>query len=105
MTAKSVKTFLLYFKFPIGQLESDRAFDVLMEFEDILREIVESENLGNIDGHEFCYGDDEESITFFIYTKDEEKLYKLIEPLVSYIPCLPGSYILKNAAKEQYIFL
>lgn len=102
---KSEKTFLIYFKFPIGQLDGDKAFDVLMEFEDILREIVESENLGNVDGHEFCYGEAEESITFFIYTTDEEKLFKLIEPLLVYIPCLPCSYVLKDADKEQYIFI
>lgn len=99
------KTFLLYFKFSIGQLESDKAFDALMEFEDILRKVVESENLGNVDGHEFCYGGDEESITFFIYTTDEEKLYQMIEPLIVYVSCLPGSYILKDADKEKYIFI
>lgn len=105
MTRKSVKTFLLYFKFLIGQLESDKAFDVLMEFEDILREIVESEDLGSVDGHEFCYGEDEESITFFIYTTDGERLYNSIEPLFAYIPFLPGSYVQKDADKEQHIFL
>ncbi|EKD64753.1 MAG: hypothetical protein ACD_50C00309G0004 [uncultured bacterium] len=62
---KSTKTFLLYFKFPIGRLDSDNAFDLLMDFEDILREIVES----------------------------------------SYVPCLPGSYVLKDADREKYIFI
>lgn len=90
------KLLLLYLKFPLGKLDGDKVFDALMEFEDILREIVESENLGNVDGHEFSYGKDEESISFFIYTNDENRLYELVRLLIRHIPCIPGSCVVKS---------
>lgn len=63
-----------------------RVFDIFMEIEDILAEAVSAKRLGIVDGHEFCVDPHEETLTYFIYGSDVEKILDAIAPIVSMLP-------------------
>lgn len=100
----NLQSVLLCFQFPRGKLDTDQAFNALMEYEDVLRDIMDITELGDVDGHEFCEGDEEHSITFFLYGKEADKIYDAVLPTIAYIPFSEGSYILKQyAGLEQEV--
>lgn len=91
----------LCFQFPIGKFSSDEAFDAAMKLEDVIRDIVETEGVGYVDGHELCEGEDEESITYFIYGDDANQIYEAVAPIISHVPFIQGSYVLKQFDGRQ----
>lgn len=95
---------LIYLKFPTGSLDDESALNAVFELEDILVDAVETDCVGTFDGNEFC----DDTVTFFIYGQDANRISEAIYPIISKIKTLPGSYILKNhglQAKEQKIKL
>ncbi len=99
----------LCLRFSIGRLQEESALDAVFALDDILREIIEVTDVGLYDGHEFCEGPAEESITFFMYGPDANLICETISPILPYLPKLPGSYIVKRygnfGAKEEKISL
>lgn len=97
-------------QFPIGALEKKSRLDAVFDLDDVLMTIVEKTNVGNYDGHEFCEAPDEESVTFFMYGPDADKIYEAICPVLLFLPKLPGSYVLKRygnyeRVREEKIYL
>ncbi len=86
---------LVCLQFPVGVLEDENKLDAVYYFEDILIDVIEKTHVGQFDGNEFCEAPDEESVTFFMYGPDANKMYETIEPVLSYLPSLPGSYVIK----------
>ncbi len=87
---------LIYLKFPIGKFDGGKALDAIYQLDDILREVIDGNKIGQYDGHEFASGPDEESVTFLMYGPDADVIYAAIIPLFLNLPKLPGSYILKR---------
>lgn len=92
---------LIYLNFPIGSLDGGSKLDAVFDFEDILMKAIEENGVGNFDGNEFCEGPDETSVTFFIYGPDANVLYETVKPFLSFLPKLPGSYILKQSGDRK----
>ncbi len=63
-----------------------RIFDLFMEIEDILTEVLSGQQLGYVDGHEFCETPDKETLTYFLYGPNAEKIVTAITPLVLSFP-------------------
>lgn len=92
----------IYLQFPKGALDDEKKLDAVFDLEDILREVVEKTGIGNFDGNEFC----EDTVTFFIYGPDADKIVEELHPIIARMPYLPGSYIIKrygdyDALEEQ----
>lgn len=101
---------LVCLQFTIGALEKKSRLDAVYDLDDVLMNIVEETGVGEYSGHEFCEGPDEESVTFFMYGEDADKIHETIIPVLNYVPKLPGSYILKrygnfDGVKEEMIYL
>lgn len=100
---------LVYLSFPVHKFDSQKAIDAIFDLESLMREVIEETGVGVFDGNEFCEGSDGESVTFFMYGNDADKIYEAISPLLAYLPRLPGSYILKRygkyGEKEEQIYL
>ena len=95
---------LIYLQFPQGTLYSERKLDILLfDVEDVLQEAVEKNKVGTLDGNEMY----EDTITYFFYGKDANKIAEVVYPMLSYIPFMKGSYILKRYRddKEKQIML
>jgi hypothetical protein len=96
---QSVQIFLQFSK---GALDNERKLDAIFELEDILTEIVETTGIGRFDGNEFC----EDTVTFFIYGPDADKIVNELYPVISKIPYQKGSYIFKDYLNsEEQIYL
>lgn len=91
---------LVYLNFPPNKLQDEKALDALFDLDNIFEEVAYTTNAGYYDGHEFCEGPEEESITFFLYGQDIQRLYQVLLPLLQALPKLPGSYILKRYRKK-----
>lgn len=87
---------IICLQFPIGKLQQKKALDAVFDLDDIFREIVESSHVGRYDGHEFCEGTEEESVTFYIYGKDANKIYQKIKPILQSLPSLQEVSIIKR---------
>lgn len=98
-------TVLIYLKFPIGKLDNPKALNAVYDLEDILFKIVEDNKIGRFDGNEFCDGPNDESVTFFIYGDDADKISDIILPIVSKLPVLSGSHILKKYGTVEKILM
>lgn len=101
---------LICLQFEVGELDNNKKVNAVFKLDEILCEIVEKTGVGKYDGNEFCEGPDEESVTFFIYGKDADTIHETISPVLSYLPKLPGSYILKRygnyeGVREKKIFI
>lgn len=83
---------LIVLVFPPYVLENESKLDALFAFEDVLREIVEINRVGTVDGNEI--GDT--TITFFIYGKNADAIYDILFPVLSRFPFRPGSYVIKH---------
>ena len=95
----------IFLQFPRNALDDERKLDAVFDLEEILEEIVEKTGIGNFDGNEFC----DDTVTFFIYGPDADKIVENLYPIVSRISYLPGSYIVKRygdyGSREEQIFL
>jgi len=87
---------IICLQFPIGKLQEQKALEAVFDLDDILRTVIETSQVGTYDGHEFCEGPEEESVTFFIYGEDATRIYREIKPILQSLPRLPGSYIIKR---------
>lgn len=100
---------LIHLNFPIGSLDDPKKFDAVIDFQDILTEVLEAYEVGYCDGNEFCESPQETSVTFFLYGSSANILYTTIEPLLHFLPRLAGSYVLKkfvtNNSEEKQIYL
>jgi hypothetical protein len=92
---------LIVLQFPIGKLDDEDALDAVFELQDILKEIIDMEEIGRFDGNEFCEAPDETSVTFFIYGSNADKIQEAIIPILDMLPKLPGSYIFKQYGNEK----
>lgn len=92
-------------QFPKNALDDEGKLDAVFDLEDILAEVVEKTGIGNFDGNEFC----EDTVTFFIYGPDADKIVEELHPIIARIPYLPGSYIIKRYgdydAREEQVYL
>lgn len=90
--------------FPEDRTDNEKVFDALMKLENLIRETLELYDLGYIDGHEFMmvYGHNDE-ITYFIYGPSADDIVKRVKPLVTGLPYLPGSFIVKQYSDEKDI--
>ena len=99
---QSVQIFL---QFKEGDLDDERKLDAIFKLEVILIEVVDKTRIGNFDGNEFC----EDTVTFFIYGRDADKIVENLYPIIAKIPYMAGSYILKRygdiEAFEEQVFL
>lgn len=93
---------LVFLQFPLHALDYEEGVDKAFAIEDLLREAVNENNVGDFDGNEFC----EDTVTFFIYGLDSSTIVEAILPILLRLPEMPGSYILKrsgNISQKQMI--
>ncbi len=83
---------LIFLQFSEGKLESERAVNAIFDLQELLSEEIEGNGVGLFDGNEFF----EDTVTFFIYGPDANAIYEVIQPVISGLPVLPGSYIVKR---------
>lgn len=103
MSNSRSEVLLIFLQFPKGALNNEKKLDAVFNLEDILTQAVELDGAGDFDGNEFC----EDTVTFFIYGKDVNKIQEVVAPIIEKIPCLQGSYILKRYKdnKEEQLML
>lgn len=65
---------IIYFNYGIESL------DPLHQLEDKLRMIIESENVGDYDGHEIAMDDSDGSL--YMFGPNAEKLFKAVKPIL-----------------------
>ena len=92
---------IICLQFPIGKLQEQKALDAVFDLDDILCSVIETSGAGHYDGHEFCEGPDEESVTFFIYGDDANRIYNEIKPILQSLPMLPGSYVMRQYSSDN----
>lgn len=64
----------------------------VLKLEDILRDAVESQDLGEFDGDEFGHG----RVTLYFYGADADSLLSVIEPILKEAQLLPGAKVVKR---------
>ncbi len=82
-TGHAVEVFLT---FHARGFAEERVLNAIFEIDELLREIIEGTDVGLYDGHE--HGDN--SVTYFIFGPDANQIHETIEPVLSYLPPLPG---------------
>src|SRR6266404_834920 len=87
---------IICLQFPIGKLQEQKARDAVLDLDDILRVVIETSCVGIYGGHEFCEGEEEESVTFYISGEDASKIYQEIQPILESLQSLSGFYIIKR---------
>lgn len=96
---------LIFLQFSMGKFSNERAFDAILALEEILREEIEFEQLGQLENNEIS----EDAVTFFIYGISADAIADRVLPILSTIPCISGSYILKQyddkEGREEQIFI
>jgi len=96
---------LIFLKFGRSPFNSERKLDAIFELENIIAEVVEKTGVGQFDGNEFC----EDTVTFFIYGPDADKIVEELYPIIVCISYMSGSYIIKRYGdlgdREEQIFL
>ena len=98
---------IICLQFPIGKFENEKARDAIFDLDEILREVIETSDVGTYNGHEFYKGLDEDSVKFFISGKEARSIYHEIKPILQALPSLPGLYIIKRYTQftgEQFHF-
>lgn len=94
---------LIFLQFSKGALDNEKKLDAVFNLEDILTQAVELDGVGDFDGNEFC----EDTVIFFIYGKDANKIQDVVAPIIEKVPYLQGSYTLKRYkdSKEKQLML
>lgn len=103
MSNPKLEELLIFLQFPKGALDNEKKLDAVFDLEDILTQTVELNGVGDFDGNEFC----EDTVTFFIYGKDANKIQEVLAPIIEKVPYLQGSYIFKkyNDNREEQLML
>lgn len=83
---------IICLQFPIGKLQQQKARDAIVDLDAIIRDVIETSEVGVYDGHEFCEG----SVTFFIYGGDANKIYQEIRPILQSLSSLQEVSIIKR---------
>ena len=87
---------IICLQFPIGKLQKQKALNAIFELDAIIREVIETSGVGTYDGNEFCEGEEEESVTFYIHGDDAAAIYQEIAPILDALPSLSGYYIIRR---------
>jgi hypothetical protein len=87
---------IICLQFPIGKLQEKKARDALFDLGNIFREVIESSGVGTYNGYEFSNGEEQESVTFYIYGEDASRIYREIKPILYSLPSLSELYIIKR---------
>lgn len=100
---------IICLQFRPGKFEDEAVVNALFDLEEIIQLVVEETGVGVYDGNEFLESPEEDSITFFIYGENANDMYKEIEPLLAFLPNLPGSHITKcydtSIHREEHVML
>lgn len=98
---------ILCLQFPIGKLQQKKALNAVFELDTILREVIETSGVGNYGGNEFAEGEEEESVTFYLYGEDATAIYHEIQPILASLPSLSGFYVIKRYSQtsEDHVLL
>lgn len=92
---------IICLQFPVGKLQEKKAVDALYDLDDIFCNIIQTSGTGTYDGHEFCEGPDEESVRFFMYGPDANRMYDEIKPILQALPRLQEVSIIKQYGEMQ----
>ena len=87
---------IICLQFPIGKLQNQKALNAIFDLDAIIREVIETSGVGTYDGNEFCEGEEEESVTFYIHGKDAAAIYQEIALILESLPSLSGFYVIKR---------
>jgi hypothetical protein len=96
---------IICLQFPIGKFQQKKALDAIFDLDAIFREVVEASGVGNYAGNEFCEGEGEESVTFYISGEDASRIYQEIKPILQSLSSLQEVSIIKhysNSSKDQF---
>ena len=87
---------IICLQFPIGKFEEQKARSAISDLNEILREAIETSDVGIYDGHKFSEGFDEERVKFFIHGKSASRIYSEIKPILQSLSSLQHFYIIKR---------
>lgn len=79
---------IICLQFSVGKLQEKKALDAIFDLDDIFRTILETSGIGTYDGHEFCESPEEESVRFFMYGPDANRMYEEVKPILQSLPSL-----------------
>src|SRR5215470_17080653 len=79
---------IICLQFPKGKLQQQKARNAVFELDAILREVIETSDVGTYGGNEFAENEEEESVTFYLYGEDATKIYREIHPILEALPSL-----------------
>jgi hypothetical protein len=87
---------IICLQFPLGKLKQQKALNAIFELDEILREVIELSGVGTYGGNEFAENELEESIKFYMYGEDANKIYHEIKPILQSLPSLQEVSIIKR---------
>lgn len=96
---------IICLQFPIGKLQQKRALNAVFELDAILREVIETSGVGSYGGNEFAEGEEEESVTFYLYGQDATEIYHEIQPILDSLHNVTGFYIIKRYSQTTEVNL
>ena len=92
---------IICLQFPVGKLQEKKALDALFDLDDIFCSVIETSGIGTYDGHELFEGPEEESVRFFIYGPDANRIYEEVKPILQLLPRLQEVSIVKQYAEVE----
>lgn len=87
---------IICLQFPIGKLQQQKVRDAIIDLDAIIRDVIETSEVGMYNGHEFCEGEEQESVTFYIQGEDATAIYQEITPILDSLPSLSGFYVIRR---------
>jgi hypothetical protein len=96
---------IICLQFPIGKLQGKKALAAVFDLDDILREVVETSGVGISNGHNTCVDQEEDSVMYYIYGANANRIYQVIKPILQSLPSLQEVSITKRYSQfseEQF---